>query len=114
MSTRLYTARPSRCEAPRSPARRSRTRCPSTTPTRRSDWPVAEGHLASSTLPPSTIKSRPPYQGLQAVPSARHNLVAANGAGLRQVLRMVSEAPIGLPSRTHLLYAESRMAGPEL
>jgi predicted RNA-binding Zn-ribbon protein involved in translation (DUF1610 family) len=68
---------------------------------------VAEGQLASATLPPSTIKSRPQYQGLQAVPSARHNLVAANGAGLRPVLRMVSDAPPGFAARTRLLYAES-------
>src|SRR3954454_120190 len=107
MSTRLRMARLSRCVAPLSPARRSPTPCPSTTLTRRRDWPVAEGRLASTTLPPSTIKSRPQYQGLQAVPSARHNLVAANGAGLRPVLRMVSDAPPGFAARTHLLYAES-------
>lgn len=75
---------------------------------------MAEGHLASSTLPPSTIKSRPLYQGLQAIPSARHNLVAANGAGLRPVLRMVSDAPLGFAARMHLLYAGSGTAGPEL
>jgi len=61
------------------------------------------------------IKSRPQYRGLQAVPSARHNLVAANAEGLQPVLRMVSSAPAGFPGRTHVLYAGSgTSAGAEL
>lgn len=69
----------------------------------------------SSTVPPSTIKSRPQYPGLQAVPTARHNLVGAIGEGIRPVLRMVSEAPAGFAERTHLVYADTgTSAGPEL
>lgn len=76
---------------------------------------MADGELASSTLPPSTIKSRPQYNGLQAVPSARRNLVAASGEGIRPVLRMVSSSPPGFAGRTHLLYVGSGMsAEPEL
>lgn len=62
---------------------------------------------ANSVLPPSPIKSRPQYDGLQAVPSARRNLVAASGEGIRPVLRMLSDAPEGFAGRTHLLYVGS-------
>jgi predicted RNA-binding Zn-ribbon protein involved in translation (DUF1610 family) len=61
----------------------------------------------STSLPPSSIKSRPQYQGLQAVATARHHLVAANGEGIRPVLRLVSEAPAGFAERMHLLYADT-------
>jgi hypothetical protein len=67
---------------------------------------VVDGQPASSTLPPSAIKSRPQYQGLQAVPSARRNLVTASGEGIRPVLRMLSDAPSGFAGRTHLLYVD--------
>jgi ferredoxin-NADP reductase len=68
---------------------------------------VVDGDPASSSLPPSTIKSRPQYNGLQAVPSARRNLVAASGEGIRPVLRMLSDAPSGFAGKTHLLYVDS-------
>lgn len=76
---------------------------------------MVDGEPASSTLPPSTIRSRPQYDGLQAVPSARRNLVAASGEGIRPVLRMLSDAPSGFAGRTHLLYVDSgEPARPEL
>ena len=68
---------------------------------------MAEPEPASSDLPLSTIKSRPTYKGLRAVPTARHNLVTANGEGIRSVLRMLSDAPPGFTERTHLLYADT-------
>ena len=68
---------------------------------------MADREPASSTLPPSTIKSRPRYQGLQAIPTARHNVVAANGEGIIAVLRMMSQAPEGFAGRTHLLYVDT-------
>ncbi|MDX6302497.1 MAG: dimethylamine monooxygenase subunit [Nocardioidaceae bacterium] len=74
---------------------------------------MADGVPVSSTLPPSTIKSRPRYQGLQAVPTARHNLVAADGEGVRPVLRMLSGAPPGFAGRTHVLYAGSETSAAE-
>lgn len=55
---------------------------------------------------PSTIKSRPVYGGLRAMPTARHNLVAFEGDGVGAVLRMLVDAPAGFPGRTHLLYAD--------
>ena len=51
----------------------------------------------------STIKSRPVYPGLRAVPTARHNLVAVEGDGVQAVARMLVEAPEGFPARTHVL-----------
>lgn len=76
---------------------------------------MVDGEPASSTLPPSTIKSRPQYDGLQAVSSARRNLVAASSEGIRAVLRMVSSSPPGFAGRTHLLYVGSGVSpGPEL
>lgn len=53
----------------------------------------------------STIKSRPVYPGLRAVPSARRNLVAVEGDGVGAVARMLVEAPPDFPGRTHVLYA---------
>jgi predicted RNA-binding Zn-ribbon protein involved in translation (DUF1610 family) len=41
------------------------------------------------------------------MPSARSNLVAANGEGIGAVLRMVSDAPSGFSQRTQVLYADS-------
>jgi len=62
----------------------------------------------------STIKSRPVYPGLRAVPTARRNLVAVEGDGLQAVARMLVEAPPDFPGRTHVLYAPgSRPADPE-
>lgn len=52
----------------------------------------------------STIKSRPVYPGLRAVPTARRNLVAVEGDGVHAVARMLVEAPDGFPGRTHVLY----------
>ena len=76
---------------------------------------MVDGEPANSTLPPSPIKSRPQYAGLQAVPSARRNLVAASGEGIRPVLRMLSDAPDGFAGRTHVLYVDSdKSPGPEL
>ena len=68
---------------------------------------MADRRPSSNDLPPSTIKSRPQYQGLRAEPNARSNLVAANGEGIAAVLRMMSEAPAGFPERTHVLYADT-------
>ncbi|MEP7089879.1 MAG: dimethylamine monooxygenase subunit DmmA family protein [Nocardioidaceae bacterium] len=66
-------------------------------------------------MPPSPIKSRPQYDGLRAVPSARRNLVAASGEGIRPVLRMLLDAPDGFAGRTHLLYvASDKSPVPEL
>ena len=44
------------------------------------------------TIPPSTIKSRPQYSGLHAIPAAETNLIAAEGEGIQAVLRMMGEA----------------------
>jgi len=55
---------------------------------------------------PSTIKSRPVYTGLRAVPTAVSNLVALEAAGAAAVLRMLADAPPGFAGRTHLLYAD--------
>ncbi len=52
----------------------------------------------------STIKSRPVYPGLRAVPNARRHLVAVEGDGVQAVARMLVEAPPDLPGRTHVLY----------
>lgn len=52
----------------------------------------------------STIKSRPVYPGLRAVPSARCNLVAVEGDGVHAVARMLVEAPEGFPARTCVLH----------
>ena len=52
----------------------------------------------------STIKSRPVYPGLRAVPTARRNLVAVEGDGVQAVTRMLVEAPPDFPGRTHVLY----------
>jgi hypothetical protein len=60
-----------------------------------------------STAPASSIKSRPQYGVLRPVPTATKNLVAAEGAGIQAVLRMMGEAPAGFAQRTHLLYAET-------
>jgi len=60
---------------------------------------------ASGTLPPSTIKSRPRYPGLNAVLTARHNVVVAGEEGIGAVLRMVTDAPPAFAERTHVLYA---------
>jgi len=54
-----------------------------------------------------TIKSRPQYQRLQAVPTADKNLVAAEGEGIQAVIRMMSKAPSGFARRTHVLHAEA-------
>ncbi len=54
-----------------------------------------------------TIKSRPQYQRLQAVPSAATNLVAAEGEGIRAVVRMMSDAPSGFARRTRVLHAHA-------
>jgi dimethylamine monooxygenase subunit C len=62
-------------------------------------------------MTPSTIKSRPVYAGLRAVPSARRNLVAFQGQGAAAVLRMLREAPAGFAERTHLLYADHEEPG---
>lgn len=56
---------------------------------------------------PSTIRSRPVYDGLLAMPHARRNLVAAEGEGTRAVLRMITVAPPGFAGRTHLLCADT-------
>lgn len=53
----------------------------------------------------STIKSRPVYPGLRAIPSARRNFVAVDGDGTQAVLRMLVEAPPDFGGRTHVLYA---------
>lgn len=63
--------------------------------------------LDPSTAPPSDIQSRPKYGVLRPVPTASRNLVAAEGTGIRAVLRMLGEAPEGFAQRTHLLYAET-------
>ena len=52
----------------------------------------------------STIKSRPVYPGLRAVPNARSNLVAVEGDGVHAVARMLVEAPDGFAGRTHVLF----------
>ncbi len=59
------------------------------------------------TIPPSTIKSRPQYSGLHAIPAAETNLIAAEGEGIQAVLRMMGEAPDGFASRSRLVYAET-------
>jgi predicted RNA-binding Zn-ribbon protein involved in translation (DUF1610 family) len=56
----------------------------------------------------STIKSRPVYPGLRAVPTARRNLVAVEGDGVQAVARMLVEAPEGFPERTQVLYTAGR------
>ena len=56
----------------------------------------------------STIKSRPVYPGLRAVPTARRNLVAVEGDGVQAVARMLVEAPEGFPERTRVLYTAGR------
>lgn len=62
----------------------------------------------------STIKSRPVYPGLRAMPTARRNLVAVEGDGVEAVARMLVEAPQEFPGRTHVLYAaEGRTVDPE-
>ena len=62
----------------------------------------------------STIKSRPVYPGLRAMPTARRNLVAVEGEGLEAVARMLVEAPPEFPGRTHVLYPSGgRTADPE-
>jgi predicted RNA-binding Zn-ribbon protein involved in translation (DUF1610 family) len=62
----------------------------------------------------STIKSRPVYPGLRAVPTARRNLVAVEGDGVQAVARMLVEAPEGFPGRTQVLYTAGRgRADPE-
>lgn len=53
---------------------------------------------------PSTIKSRPVYPGLRAVPTARRNLVAVQGDGAQAVARMLVEALPDFAGRTHVLY----------
>lgn len=58
-----------------------------------------------SAVLPSTIKSRPVYPGLRAVPTARRNLVAVEGEGVTAVVRMLAEAPAGFAGRTHVLHA---------
>lgn len=55
---------------------------------------------------PSTIKSRPVYDGLTAMPHARCNLVAVEGEGAQAVLRMLASAPASFALRTHLLYVD--------
>ena len=62
----------------------------------------------------STIKSRPVYPGLRAVPTARRNLVAVEGDGVQAVARMLVEGPAGFPGRTHVLFTAGRgRADPE-
>lgn len=64
---------------------------------------------------PTTIKSRPTYPGLHAVPAARRNIVAVEGEGAVAVLRMLEAAPVGFAGRTHVLYAavDARATYPE-
>lgn len=57
--------------------------------------------------PSSDIKSRPHYGVLQPIPSARRNLIAAEGEGLHAVLRMMGDAPEGFAQRSHLVYAQA-------
>lgn len=57
-------------------------------------------------MPNSPVTSRPQYPGLRPVPSARRHVVAAEGAGARAVLALVSAAAEGFLARTHLIYAD--------
>lgn len=62
----------------------------------------------------STIKSRPAYPGLRAILTARRNLVAVEGDGVRAVARMLVEAPEDFPGRTHVVCTAGRSsADPE-
>ena len=61
----------------------------------------------------STIRSRPVHQGLRPILSARHNLVAVEGAGATSAVRLLEAAPAGFGARTHLLCADGGRPGPE-
>lgn len=65
------------------------------------------------TTPPAYIRSRPEYWELKAVPNAQWNLVVAEGAGMRSVIRMLNEAPKGFSARTHVVYLGSEDNGRE-
>jgi predicted RNA-binding Zn-ribbon protein involved in translation (DUF1610 family) len=55
----------------------------------------------------STIKSRPTYDGLRAMPRARRNLVAVEGEGAAALSRLMAAAPEGFAARTHVLYVDA-------
>ena len=68
---------------------------------------MAEPEPVPSAMPPASIRSRPTYDGLRAIPTAGSNLVVAEGEGTQAVLRMMADAPPGFAGRTHLLHAET-------
>src|SRR4051812_46296052 len=91
----------SRCGARSSRPGRPRKSCPSTTPRRRSG--PRSGDLRLMFV--SKIKSRPQYQGLKPIPSARRHLIAAEGDGAQALQRLFAEAPPGFAERAEILYA---------
>ena len=60
----------------------------------------------------STIKSRPTYDGLRAMPNARRNVVAVEGEGTAALSRLLAAAPSGFAARTHVLYVDTSQASP--
>lgn len=62
----------------------------------------------------STIKSRPAYDGLRPILTARRNLVAVEGAGAQAVLRMMAQADADFAGRTHLLCVDTGNTGGEV